>query len=529
MSNFIKKLGALGIAGMVMAGSAMPAFAAETDAPDVPEITANITIQGEGKSYAAYRLMDLETALVNGHEDHEGEHQDDCYAYKYSVNQAYNDAIRVVVGPPAGLQLEKYLIEYIGLMNSDPDMVRDFADGVFAKVKDMTPDAVAQNKVFANMPQGWYLIVETETTGEGDTRSLVMLDTAGQQDITVESKEGVPTLTKKIKDTNDTTGTVSGWQDAGDFDIGDDVEFQLTGTLPENINGFNTYKYIFHDKLSVGLTLNADSVKVMAGATELTAADFTVKTSELSDACSFEVAINDVLGLLKNNKMAATDNIIVTYTAKLGENAVTGAAGNDNVAYLEFSSDPYAADNTTKTPDDRVIGFTFKLQVDKTDGKDQPLAGAEFKLQKEIEGAWVDYMEPEIQPTDTQFNFVGLDSGKYKLVETKVPSGYNKADDVIFEVAAAYTTEANNDELALTSLVVKDKRGDVISEGDKATFTADMNSGAMSTIVVNSTGIKLPSTGEDGSYLVYGLGTIAVIGATITSIVAVKNRKREDA
>ena len=36
----------------------------------------------------------------------------------------------------------------------------------------------------------------------------------------------------------------------------------------------------------------------------------------------------------------------------------------------------------------------------------------------------------------------GIDAGEYKLVETTVPGGYNKAEDIVFTVAATYTTDA---------------------------------------------------------------------------------------
>lgn len=521
MNRILQKLGALGIAGLLMAGTALPAFASDTN------ITADITINGKGSAYAAYRLMDLKTGLKAGHEDHAGtDHTDDCYAYAYSVNETYAAALRTALGLDAAATNDDILAAIEAL--SAPEAVREFADAVFLQIKDMTADKTDTNKVFADMPQGYYLIVETGDTIEGDARSLVMLDTAGQADITVDSKEDVPTLTKQIKDTNDTTGETSEWQDAGDFDIGDDIEFKLTGTLPKNIANFSAYKYIFHDTLSAGLSFKADSVEVMAGTTKLAASEFTVTSTSTEDNCSFEVAINDVIGLLNAGKLAADSEITVTYKATLTDAAKFGAEGNDNTAHLEFSRDPYNTDDTTKTPDDRVVGFTFKLKVDKTDSDNNPLQGAEFKLQKFVNGEWTDYKTLDIQPTDTTFNFQGLDSGKYKLIETKVPSGYNKADDIEFEVVADYTktsTSGNGTDLTLTSLVVKNKDGVVISEGDDAAFAAEMTPGQLSTIVVNSSGIKLPSTGDRGAYLVYGLGAVGVIGAGLAGVMYSKRKK----
>lgn len=43
--------------------------------------------------------------------------------------------------------------------------------------------------------------------------------------------------------------------------MGDAVPFHLIGSVPD-MSRYDTYKYIFHDALSAGLTLNEDSIKV---------------------------------------------------------------------------------------------------------------------------------------------------------------------------------------------------------------------------------------------------------------------------
>lgn len=46
------------------------------------------------------------------------------------------------------------------------------------------------------------LVAETKTGDEGDTYSLVMLDTAGNDSVTVTTKEDRPELEKKVKEKN---------------------------------------------------------------------------------------------------------------------------------------------------------------------------------------------------------------------------------------------------------------------------------------------------------------------------------------
>lgn len=46
-----------------------------------------------------------------------------------------------------------------------------------------------------------------------------MLDTAGNDSVTVTTKEDRPELEKKVKEKNDSTGAETDWQDAADYDI----------------------------------------------------------------------------------------------------------------------------------------------------------------------------------------------------------------------------------------------------------------------------------------------------------------------
>ena len=47
-----------------------------------------------------------------------------------------------------------------------------------------------------------------------------------------------------------------------DWDIGDRVPFKLIATVPQNIDSYEEYTFIFHDTLSAGLTLDPNSLHV---------------------------------------------------------------------------------------------------------------------------------------------------------------------------------------------------------------------------------------------------------------------------
>ena len=94
---------------------------------------------------------------------------------------------------------------------------------------------------------------------------------------------------------------------------------------------------------------------------------------------------------LKDLGIAKGETITVEYNATLLDTAAIGAAGNENKALLEFSNDPYDETKTGKTPEDKVIDFTYKLIVNKVDKKNAPLAGANFELQKLVDGSYATY------------------------------------------------------------------------------------------------------------------------------------------
>ncbi len=131
--------------------------------------------------------------------------------------------------------------------------------------------------------------------------------------------------------------------------------------------------------MSAGLTLDASSVKVYVDGTALDASEYTVvtDTAKLTDGCTFEVIITD----LKQVSVTATasSKITVEYSATLNDNAEIGSTGNPNTAYLEFSNNPYG-DGTGKTTEDKVIVFTYEIDVNKVDESGAALSGAGITL-----------------------------------------------------------------------------------------------------------------------------------------------------
>lgn len=491
--KLFKKLASFILAFAMVMAIAMPSVVMAADGK------STITIDGAtaGSEYVAYKLFDA-TDDGNRH-------------FSYTVNSKYEAVLKEVTGKTSGADIVKYL----NGIKDNAAAIREFADKVYAKVKTMEVDYTATNGKFENVDQGYYLIAQTKT-GTNEAYSLVMLGTAGKKALTVTPKTGVPTFEKKIKEKNDSTGVESDWQDASDYDIGDKVPFKLTGTVSDKYDNYKTYYYAFHDKMDDTLQFNADSVVVKIDGVVVDKSKYTLNTTT-SDGCTFEVVFND----LKTVSPTKPGKVTVEYTATLKENARLGSEGNFNKGKLEFNNNPYyegegKPEKPGETPWDEVVVFTYKLIANKTDGQGQSLAGAGFTLYKfnKDTNDYVEVKKIEAGETTT-FEFTGADAGKYKLVETTVPDGYNKADDLVFEVKGTYEAVNNDDPLKaprLTKLEIFDENGNSIT-GEGKVFTTNLAAGTATTNIKNLTGSELPSTGGMGTTVLYAAGTLMILAA----------------
>lgn len=491
--KLFKKLASFILAFAMVMAIAMPSVVMAADGK------STITVDGAtaGSEYVAYKLFNA-TDDGNGH-------------FSYTVNSKYETVLKEVTGKSTGAEIVKYLDG----IKDNATAVREFADKVYAKVKTMDVDYTAANGVFAEVDQGYYLIAQTKI-GTNEAYSLVMLGTAGKNNLTITPKTGVPTFEKKIKEKNDSTGVESGWQDASDYDIGDKVPFKLTGTVSDKYGNYKTYYYAFHDKMDDTLEFNADSVVVKIDGKEVAKEKYTLNT-KTTDGCTFEVVFND----LKTVSPTKPENVTVEYTATLKDSAKLGSVGNFNKGKLEFNNNPYyegegKPETPGETPWDEVVVFTYKLIANKTDGQGNALAGAGFTLYK-FNKDTDDYVKvKEIEAGETtKFEFTGADAGKYKLVETTVPDGYNKADDLVFEVKGTYEAVNNTNPLkapALTKLEILDENGKSITGEDKV-FTTNLAAGTATTNIKNLTGSELPSTGGMGTTVLYAAGTLMILAA----------------
>lgn len=535
---------AMAVAGFAGASTAM---AAEGDVTIT--IGSETTPASVGDVYAGYRLFDETEATV-------GEKTNVAYQKRTNWNH-YDKVAEAIedVDSSATLTADSKVDDFVAAIGKfDSTKTKRFAENLYKSLKkdgvaaDANSAAVAAGAFSTTLsgPQGYYLIVQTTAANDaGKTMSAVIVNTAGQAGVTVSPKKDTVTVSKKVQENMDgvnNPASEDNWGTAADYNIDDYVKFQLTGSLPTDYADYTSYEYTFHDTADQGLTFVNDTthpVKVYAvndnNKVELkqdTLTGYQVLTSDINGE-TFNVKFADLKKTGDTVNITSSTQIVVEYYAQLNENAVLGSNGNQNKVYLQFSNNKYG-EGTGKTEEHKVTVFTFKLEVTKygkTDSDKEALNGAGFTLYKatKVNPADSDYAKvgDEVQHTNGNvFDFTGLDSGYYKIVETTTPKGYNTIDPITFTVTATYNSA--DEPGTLTDLTVTDvKVGGVASV--EQTFTVNRGTGEAGTAqiktdVVDIPGSKLPSTGGMGTVLLYVAGIAVFVLAGATLVMALRRR-----
>ena len=433
-------------------------------------ITINDAI--EGHTYNAYQILVLES-----YDTGKG-------AYAYKANSAWASWLKT--------QTQYVSIDDQGyvtwVQNAD---AAAFAKAALAHAKtnsiqaDSTKTAGSAKVEFTNLNLGYYLVDTTVGT-------LCSLNTT-TPDVMMEEKNEIPPVKKEVQE--DSTGN---WGEENTAEIGDTVNFKTTITAKEGAE-----RYVLHDVMSDGLTLDVSSIKVQVNDADLAAANYTIETSGLTDGCDFEITFAQTY----LDTITADTDIVVTYSAVVNENAEIYTVPNTNKTKLNYGDD---SDYETTWKETKTYSFSFDIV--KTDSDNKLLAGAEFELYdaetggnkipfvKESDGTYRVATEDEkkaegfvsavIQAANGQATVKGFDDNtSYWLEETKAPDGYNKLNG---RVKVEFGTKAN----ISTSMT-----GDTWVEGDGGVH------------IVNNTGSLLPGTGGMGTTVLYMAGGVLVIAA----------------
>lgn len=372
---------------------------------------------------------------------------------------------------------------------------------------------------------GYYLFLtddssigsKDEYSNKNQTGTSPIFAVVGGTGVTVTEKTGIPTVTKKVKDDKPN----SEWADKADSQVGQDVQYQLTGTVASNIATFGTYYYQFHDTLSAGLTANTESVEVRIYT------DNNDSTGTLIDKAAnhYEVGCDPqtdgkslltvTFGDLKTAGVVLTPDskVVVTYTAQLNsEKAVVGSIGNDNEVKLIYSNNPMSEGKGESVPD-TVRDYTYALKIIKQDAAPEAtkLDGVKFTIRAtdpDDAGSMNKYVNSNGVLVDKSYEFTtanggeiyvkGLDAGTYTVHEVEDSNpGYNTLDDFTFTIKPE---GLNKDEgVALDEKTAVNTLKVTVEKPDSATMvTPSVDDGTVTLTVKNKKGSNLPLTGLNG-------------------------------
>jgi len=407
-----------------------------------------------------------------------------------------------------------------------------------------------------------FLAVQIDNTGSEITLPLNYANSGA-------AKKQTTDITKKAGANAD--------QDATTQDVGDEIEFTITTTLPVFLDNYTAPFFKVSDAMTSGLSFVDGSLKMKLATGDATAPTSNkwqtsgetpkdIATFNKTDAQNWDVTFDSEY--LKT--ITTPTAVVITYKAIITD-AAKNVNAEDNTATIEYSRNPdQASDHGTK--DDSTKHYTFgvnfdlagsstsgykttdfvKVGVDKngdpiitetatySNGETQtnPLADAEFILydankqpysngptnQTIKDGqSWDGTTGTNFKTgADGKFGFSGLDAGTYYLHEVKAPAGY-----MLLTRDIPIVIEATIEEGELTGFTItvdgKDatKSSYKINQGEKDSIEIEEvegNKGDVKTEIENTQGVDLPSTGGMGTTILYVAGSILVLGAAVIMI-----------
>lgn len=512
--------------GGVMAPVTM-AFAAEGAAATATGSVTIKNVEGNDTEFYGYQIFNADVAIVNGKT---------VVSNITWANDDVETAVEKVIkengygGTTAQDAADWITSNVTGTDETTRVDSNHIAYKIAAAVDDLTDKTTTTKRVASGLKHGyWLFVTKADTINEGEAGTSPIFTIVGNAPVEITEKTGIPTVEKKIVSDAD-----SKEHDAADSQIGQDVTYNLYGTIAENYDKYDTYLYKFSDQISKGLTLqNGAKVYLYASkddakgdlnrtkGTDITA-NFQEETSAAVAADGSKTTTWTCNNLKNVDRVTKDSYIVVSYKAKINSEATVGDnVGNTNIVKLEYSNNPMTTDTGTTVPDE-VKTYTYGLKLNKVDlGTEKALPNAQFTIKVKaaadsslkgkyvhLDGTLGDDAYKFTTGEDGAFAVKGLGAGTYTVEETDAPKNYDKVVPFDFTIkpknesgTTGESSSADKYELTAPSDQViigkpDDKKGD--NKLEAKTNTATNDDGTFNITVGDTKQVGLPLTGLNG-------------------------------
>lgn len=393
----------------------------------------------------------------------------------------------------------------------------------------------SDNGAFNTLKTGYWLFVtksvKTDSTNQNtDTFTSPIFTIVGGADVTVEPKKDVPKVTKAVKDdaTDGTFGdnVFANPNMSADSRMDQFIEYQLAGTVANNVNTYSSYKYSFTDSLPGSMTVECgkDGSPIVAVKIDGNSVKADPASGYTASYSGNELIVNflDLKSCVDEKgqgiNVSGSSIVTVEYKAKLDPDKIfeSGKIKKDfqglvgkaqtNTVKLTYSNNPHTGDTGT-TVTHPAYDYTYGIDVTKvgsdTDetGNHKTLEGVQFTLQEKdssefikADGTTTSTKDDAILTTDSngKINVVGLDEGIYTLTEVTPAPGYNNsaANGVTFTIASD-SLPTNGDSFTPSCTLAKGTDKNLVQ-------ASNATDGKVHLTVTDQKGSGLPLTGLNG-------------------------------
>ncbi|MBO5556856.1 MAG: LPXTG cell wall anchor domain-containing protein [Oscillospiraceae bacterium] len=507
----MKKTLAFLLVALLVLSLGATAFAQDVTLNPADADNATISVQNasKGETYAVYKLFDASvTGSEGGSIAYTGDIPSALSTY-FTKDSAGNISLTAAGGT------ENETTHEVVMSDALKAALKTWAASATATASAASDGSDPLN--FKGLPYGYYVVTTTQ----------------GEQAITVDSTN--PNATIVDKNTTNPHDPQKVANDKNVF-IGETVTYTISYSATNFIGAGEAAEKVTAYKI-------ADTLPAFLS--DVTVTSITVTDGDDHDATTEGVQPADVTAQFNNKVITiawvdANGNsryknnavVTITYTAKVTDQAAIAGAGNKNdvtitpVTTTDKEGHKITTSETIKT---------YALAIKKVNDKGEPLSGATFQLPfyvnktaaadgsciaiDPIAYAALDttgkaaYTNSVTTPASGEIVIKGVEAGTYSITETAAPAGYNALGDPV-SVTAVETT-------ATTTSVTKyiDADGNVTDTQSTTSVTySNANLAADVLIVVNKTGVELPSTGGIGTTIFYVVGGLLVLGAAVLLI-----------